>query len=235
MSIFGHCGKSCATRGILCCQGLPSRNGDPAIEGSTRARCLQSLVLRRACVELSKGCTMKLKPIALATAAAFAFAGAAFANNTTGSSSTGYSSPQSGSLSSQGNDPVRQVQQTLQSKGYNPGPVDGQFGRHTQTALKSFQKAQGSQATGGLDQPTLVALGVTQGSASDTTSSSIGSGASSTSSTTGSSSPSPASGATSPNSSTAPSDITPTTSSSPSTSSPSPSPSTGAMPPSSRN
>ncbi|MGZ5041993.1 MAG: peptidoglycan-binding domain-containing protein [Usitatibacter sp.] len=119
---------------------------------------------------------MKMKQIAIATAAALSM-GAAFANDTTASSSTSYNSPDqsytgasAGTMSTQDKDLVRQVQQTLQSKGYSPGPIDGQWGNRTQAALKKFQQSQGTQASGSLDSSTLVALGVSQGSGGTSTS-----------------------------------------------------------------
>ncbi|MGZ5038695.1 MAG: peptidoglycan-binding domain-containing protein [Usitatibacter sp.] len=123
---------------------------------------------------------MKMKQIAIATAAALSM-GAAFANDTTASSSTSYNSPDqsytgasAGTMSTQDKDLVRQVQQTLQSKGYSPGPIDGQWGNRTQAALKKFQQSQGTQASGSLDSSTLVALGVSQGSGSTSTTGAMG-------------------------------------------------------------
>ena len=55
---------------------------------------------------------------------------------------------------------VRNVQQALNAKGFNAGPVDGQWGPGTEFALKQFQTAQGLPATGVLDTRTMTALGV---------------------------------------------------------------------------
>jgi peptidoglycan hydrolase-like protein with peptidoglycan-binding domain len=55
---------------------------------------------------------------------------------------------------------VRQVQQQLNDKGHDAGPVDGIFGKRTRKALKDFQKAEGMQPTGKLDAETMAALGV---------------------------------------------------------------------------
>jgi Putative peptidoglycan binding domain len=55
---------------------------------------------------------------------------------------------------------VRSVQQALNAKGFNAGPVDGQWGPSTEIALKRFQTAQGLPSTGALDARTLNALGV---------------------------------------------------------------------------
>jgi len=57
-------------------------------------------------------------------------------------------------------DLVRQVQERLQTVGFNPGSLDGTMGPQTQQALRWFQNAQGLQATGDLDGPTLDALGI---------------------------------------------------------------------------
>lgn len=57
---------------------------------------------------------------------------------------------------------VRNVQQALNDKGYNAGPVDGQWGPSTQDALTRFQQAAGVAQTGAPDRQTLAALGVAQ-------------------------------------------------------------------------
>jgi peptidoglycan hydrolase-like protein with peptidoglycan-binding domain len=55
---------------------------------------------------------------------------------------------------------IRAVQQALNSRGYNVGPIDGQFGASTQDALRRFQQASNLPATGELTPSTLSALGV---------------------------------------------------------------------------
>ena len=55
---------------------------------------------------------------------------------------------------------VRAVQQALNDRGYNAGPVDGQWGATTQDAVKRFQRASGLAETGELGPSTLSALGV---------------------------------------------------------------------------
>ena len=55
---------------------------------------------------------------------------------------------------------VRAAQQALNSRGYNVGPIDGQFGASTQDAVRRFQQASGLPATGELNSSTLSALGV---------------------------------------------------------------------------
>jgi peptidoglycan hydrolase-like protein with peptidoglycan-binding domain len=55
-------------------------------------------------------------------------------------------------------DSIRQVQQNLQAKGYDPGPVDGVVGKKTRSAIAAFQKARGMPATGAPDAATISAL-----------------------------------------------------------------------------
>jgi peptidoglycan hydrolase-like protein with peptidoglycan-binding domain len=55
---------------------------------------------------------------------------------------------------------VKAAQQALKEKGHDPGSVDGRMGPKTQQALRDFQNAQGIQATGELDDKTMVSLGV---------------------------------------------------------------------------
>ena len=61
---------------------------------------------------------------------------------------------------------VREVQSRLTSLGYQPGPVDGQFGSRTADAVAAFQRAAGLAADGA-PRPSLMAAlrGRTQGSA----------------------------------------------------------------------
>ncbi len=55
---------------------------------------------------------------------------------------------------------VREVQQALGEKGFNPGPIDGKWGPRTQAALTKFQNSEGITASRKLDDQTLAALGV---------------------------------------------------------------------------
>lgn len=56
---------------------------------------------------------------------------------------------------------IRKVQQELNAKGYDAGPVDGQWGPLTQRAVQNFQQSQDKlQASGQIDEQTLTALGV---------------------------------------------------------------------------
>lgn len=71
---------------------------------------------------------------------------------------------------------IKEVQQALKDKGYDPGPVDGVMGAKTKEALKSFQSASNLSATGTLNAQTAEKLGVQSGG-----SSSMGSGSRSSS------------------------------------------------------
>lgn len=53
---------------------------------------------------------------------------------------------------------VREVQQTLREKGFNPGPIDGILGVKTEAALKTFQSANRITPSGIADQHTLEIL-----------------------------------------------------------------------------
>jgi murein L,D-transpeptidase YcbB/YkuD len=55
---------------------------------------------------------------------------------------------------------VRNVQQALNDKGYDAGPIDGQWGPNTEDAVRRFQQASGLPQTGELEGSTLSALGV---------------------------------------------------------------------------
>ena len=83
----------------------------------------------------------------------------------------------SGSTAMRGNmSNVKEVQQALKDKGYNPGPVDGVMGARTKEALKSFQSASNLQVTGTLNAETAEKLGVrANASSSNETSDSMGS------------------------------------------------------------
>jgi hypothetical protein len=88
--------------------------------------------------------------------------GAYVGHETTGKEQTVRSSTYSSSTASSRYDPttVRSVQQALNDKGYNPGPVDGQWGPNTEDAVRRFQQASGLPQTGELEGSTLAALGV---------------------------------------------------------------------------
>lgn len=55
---------------------------------------------------------------------------------------------------------IKQVQQKLQERRFDAGPVNGDFGAKTQAALAQFQLANLLPASGTLDDETLRALGV---------------------------------------------------------------------------
>lgn len=55
---------------------------------------------------------------------------------------------------------VRSVQDTLQAKGIDAGPIDGIWGPRTHQALREFQDRQGLDTTGQLNAQTLAALDI---------------------------------------------------------------------------
>jgi putative chitinase len=55
---------------------------------------------------------------------------------------------------------LRAVQSALAAAGHDPGPVDGQMGPRTITALAGFQRIHGLPATGAADEGTRKALGL---------------------------------------------------------------------------
>jgi peptidoglycan hydrolase-like protein with peptidoglycan-binding domain len=63
-------------------------------------------------------------------------------------------------------DTVRQVQKTLNDRGFRTGGVDGRMGPQTQAALVNFQRTEKLQPSGKLDRQTLAALGVQKADAS---------------------------------------------------------------------
>ena len=65
-------------------------------------------------------------------------------------------------------DELRQVQMVLKEKGFDVGAVDGVPGPRTRNALLAFQRRQGLEVTGKIDQPTMTALGVTNPGGSTT-------------------------------------------------------------------
>jgi peptidoglycan hydrolase-like protein with peptidoglycan-binding domain len=73
---------------------------------------------------------------------------------------TGEQAVTTAAASNYGTATVRAVQQALNERGYNAGPVDGQWGATTQEAVKRFQRASGLPDTGELGPATLSALGV---------------------------------------------------------------------------
>jgi len=57
-------------------------------------------------------------------------------------------------------DKVRQIQQALEAAGFNPGPIDGEFGPHTHAAVVAFQLSNGLLPDGEVGPQTAAALGV---------------------------------------------------------------------------
>lgn len=57
-----------------------------------------------------------------------------------------------------GSDDVRQAQQALMDKGFNPGPIDGKMGPQTKAAITEYQKKENLKATGRLDHDTKAKL-----------------------------------------------------------------------------
>jgi peptidoglycan hydrolase-like protein with peptidoglycan-binding domain len=58
---------------------------------------------------------------------------------------------------------IRDLQTALSRQGFDIGEVDGRLGPRTERALMEFQKRQGLQATGHIDQRTVEALGINAG------------------------------------------------------------------------
>jgi peptidoglycan L-alanyl-D-glutamate endopeptidase CwlK len=56
---------------------------------------------------------------------------------------------------------VRRVQTLLAAHGFNPGPVDGNFGEATEAAVIAFQRSEGMVADGIVGPRTAAALGIT--------------------------------------------------------------------------
>lgn len=57
-------------------------------------------------------------------------------------------------------DEIRDIQRNLKTKGFNPGVIDGSWGRKTKTAMQAFQKARGLSITEVIDFNTAKALNV---------------------------------------------------------------------------
>jgi peptidoglycan hydrolase-like protein with peptidoglycan-binding domain len=55
---------------------------------------------------------------------------------------------------------VRQVQQALSSKGFDPGQIDGIYGPNTAKALRQFQRQENLKVNGEIDASTLSHLGI---------------------------------------------------------------------------
>src|SRR5260370_24893914 len=57
---------------------------------------------------------------------------------------------------------IRTVQQALQKKRVDPGPIDGSMGPQTEQPARKFQDAYGINTSGHIDNQTLYALSHTQ-------------------------------------------------------------------------
>ena len=55
---------------------------------------------------------------------------------------------------------IYKVQVALKQKGYNPGPLDGFWGKSTKMAIEKFQSDMNLPVTGDLDEQTKKALGI---------------------------------------------------------------------------
>jgi hypothetical protein len=94
-----------------------------------------------------------------------------------------------GSASTMDQRTVRQVQQALSDKGFNPGPIDGMMGPRTRAALQNYQQQNDLANARGLDQQTLDSLGVQASSSMGASGSMASSGSDSGSSAGGSGAP----------------------------------------------
>ena len=85
-------------------------------------------------------------------------------NNSTlrrnGLENCGYLGGEAGGTVRRGTD-VASVQQALDDLGYDPGPIDGAYGRRTADALRRFQENNGLAVTGTITPETLERLGLT--------------------------------------------------------------------------
>jgi len=61
---------------------------------------------------------------------------------------------------------IRKVQETLNARGYNAGPVNGRLDESTRTALRAFQKSENIAVTGNPNPRTLERLGIDDATAS---------------------------------------------------------------------
>jgi peptidoglycan hydrolase-like protein with peptidoglycan-binding domain len=55
---------------------------------------------------------------------------------------------------------MKQIQLALKERGYDPGPIDGDWGSKSSSALKRFEKDHDLPADGGLDSLALITLGL---------------------------------------------------------------------------
>jgi hypothetical protein len=86
--------------------------------------------------------------------------GAYVGHETTGQGPTASTSSTRAYPSAYDNNTIRRAQQALNSRGYNAGLVDGQWGQSTADAVRKYQADAGLPVTGQLGPNTLNALGV---------------------------------------------------------------------------
>jgi peptidoglycan hydrolase-like protein with peptidoglycan-binding domain len=79
-----------------------------------------------------------------------------------GQSGSGSMSKPATAMQGGSSEQVKSVQQALQGKGMDPGPIDGIMGPKTMAALKAFQKDQKLTESGRLDDQTREKLGVSR-------------------------------------------------------------------------
>jgi peptidoglycan hydrolase-like protein with peptidoglycan-binding domain len=108
-----------------------------------------------------------MRPSQIIVAIAAALAASAFAAEgqraqppRTQSANEGSAHAQPRHAQSQPPELIRQVQQRLNSRGFDIGTVDGKWSLTTQEGVKRFQAQQGMVPTGQLDDTTLGALGL---------------------------------------------------------------------------
>jgi len=53
---------------------------------------------------------------------------------------------------------VKQIQKALKNAGYNPGSIDGKFGRQTREAIKDYQRANNLKPDGKVGKKTWKSL-----------------------------------------------------------------------------
>ena len=104
----------------------------------------------------------KLKHVAFAGITALASSQIAFAGGGHDKQGQGgMSEPSARQEQSQQQSTIKQAQEKLSAKGHDV-TADGVLGPKTQAAVKEFQKQEGIQASGQLNQETLAALGVSE-------------------------------------------------------------------------
>jgi peptidoglycan hydrolase-like protein with peptidoglycan-binding domain len=96
-----------------------------------------------------------LAAVVLLLAPALTFSGGPFTSNLPDPEIPADFDPYSGLIS--------EVQRGLRARGFDPGPVNGDFGAKTQAALAQFQLLALIPVSGSLDDATLAELGIERG------------------------------------------------------------------------